>query len=46
MRKQERHLIITQLLSEYDVKKQEDFVAILAQQGVTVTHATISRDIK
>ena len=46
MRKQERHRIITQLLSEYDVKKQEDFVAILAQQGVTVTQATISRDIK
>lgn len=46
MRKQERHRIITQLLSEYDVKKQEDFVEILAQQGVTVTQATISRDIK
>lgn len=46
MRKQERHRIITQLLSEYDVKKQEDFVAILSQQGVTVTQATISRDIK
>lgn len=46
MRKQERHRIITQLLSEHDVKKQEDFVAILAQQGVTVTQATISRDIK
>ncbi|MDU6523189.1 arginine repressor [Enterococcus devriesei] len=46
MRKQERHRIITQLLNEYDVKKQEDFVMILAQQGVTVTQATISRDIK
>ncbi|HCM86662.1 MULTISPECIES: arginine repressor [Enterococcus] len=46
MRKQERHRIITQLLNEYDVKKQEDFVAILGQQGITVTQATISRDIK
>ena len=46
MRKQERHRIITQLLNEYDVKKQEDFVEILSQQGVTVTQATISRDIK
>lgn len=46
MRKQERHRIITQLLSEYDVEKQEEFVAILARQGVEVTQATISRDIK
>lgn len=46
MRKQERHRIITQLLSENDVKKQEDFVAIFAQRGVAVTQATISRDIK
>lgn len=46
MRKQERHRIITKLLNEYDVKKQEDFVEILSQQGVTVTQATISRDIK
>ncbi|MBM7710602.1 arginine repressor [Enterococcus xiangfangensis] len=46
MRKQERHRIITQLLSEHDVKKQEDFVAIFAQRGVAVTQATISRDIK
>lgn len=46
MRKQERHRIITQLLSEHDVKKQEDFVVIFAQRGVAVTQATISRDIK
>lgn len=46
MRKKDRHQLITQLLSEFDVKKQEDFVEILAQQGVIVTQATISRDIK
>lgn len=46
MRKDERHRIITKLLSEYDVKKQEEFVTVLAREGVKVTQATISRDIK
>ncbi|MGM0215566.1 arginine repressor [Enterococcus sp. AZ109] len=46
MRKQERHRLITRLLSENDIKRQEDFVTVLAEKGVNVTQATISRDIK
>lgn len=46
MRKLERQQLITQLLAEYDIKKQEDFVEILKKRGITVTQATISRDIK
>lgn len=46
MRKQERHRLITRLLNEHDIKRQEDFVMILADEGIKVTQATISRDIK
>lgn len=46
MRKKERHQLLTQLLTEHEIAKQEDFVAILEQQGIEVTQATISRDIK
>ncbi|MBO1308282.1 arginine repressor [Enterococcus sp. 669A] len=46
MRKQERHRLITRLLNENDIKRQEDFVSVLANEGVNVTQATISRDIK
>lgn len=46
MRKKDRHQMITQLLNEHDIKKQEDFVALLNERGVEVTQATISRDIK
>ncbi|EOH87838.1 arginine repressor [Enterococcus pallens] len=46
MRKQERHRLITRLLNEHDIKRQEDFVRVLAGEGVKVTQATISRDIK
>lgn len=46
MRKQERHRLITRLLNEHDIKRQEDFVKILADEGIKVTQATISRDIK
>ncbi|MGX7350783.1 ArgR family transcriptional regulator [Enterococcus canis] len=46
MRKKDRHRLITRLLSEYDIQKQEDFVRILKEQGIEVTQATISRDIK
>ena len=46
MRKKERHRLITRLLSEQDIQKQEEFVELLQEKGVSVTQATISRDIK
>lgn len=46
MRKKERHRLITRLLSEKDIQKQEEFVALLKERGIIVTQATISRDIK
>ncbi len=46
MRKKERHRLITRLLTENDIQKQEEFVDFLKKQGVQVTQATISRDIK
>ncbi|MGX7195605.1 arginine repressor [Enterococcus olivae] len=46
MRKKERHRLITRLLTEHDIQKQEEFVGFLEQKGVYVTQATISRDIK
>lgn len=45
MKKQERQNIIRQLLSDHEIKKQEDFVALLKQEGVEVTQATVSRDM-
>lgn len=46
MRKKERHRLITRLLGENNIQKQEDFVSLLEERGVMVTQATISRDIK
>lgn len=46
MRKKERHRLITRLLNEKNIQKQEDFVDLLRQRGIMVTQATISRDIK
>ena len=46
MRKQDRHRLITRLLTEKSIQKQEDFVHYLQEKGVAVTQATISRDIK
>lgn len=46
MRKKDRHRLINRLLNEHVIRKQEDFVEILKQQGIDVTQATISRDIK
>ncbi|AII39588.1 arginine repressor protein [Enterococcus faecium 505] len=46
MRKKDRHRLITRLLSEQDIRKQEEFVEILKSKGISVTQATISRDIK
>ena len=46
MRKKDRHQLLTRLLSEQDIAKQEEFVEILEKRGIQVTQATISRDIK
>jgi transcriptional regulator of arginine metabolism len=46
MRKKDRQQIITRLLNEQSIQKQEEFVTILKEQGIEVTQATISRDIK
>ncbi|GAF36044.1 arginine repressor [Lentilactobacillus farraginis] len=46
MRKKDRQRLIKQLLVSNDIQRQEDFVALLGEQGVKVTQATVSRDIK
>lgn len=46
MKKKERHQLLTRLLTEQSISKQEEFVEILEQEGIHVTQATISRDIK
>lgn len=46
MRKQERHRWIEKIITEKDVTKQEELVAILLENNIPVTQATISRDIK
>ncbi|GEN47220.1 arginine repressor [Ligilactobacillus pobuzihii] len=46
MKKHERHKLLKQLLVENTVYRQEDLVNLMAQRGIEVTQATISRDIK
>ncbi len=46
MRKKERQRLIKQLLISNDIQRQEDFVSLLGKQGIQVTQATVSRDIK
>ncbi|MGM0123686.1 arginine repressor [Enterococcus sp. AZ194] len=46
MRKKDRHRLITRLLTEHSIQKQEEFVELLGEKSVEVTQATISRDIK
>ncbi|WP_282803576.1 arginine repressor [Secundilactobacillus kimchicus] len=46
MKKQDRQRLIRRLLNTQDVERQEDFVRLLEEQGIHVTQATISRDIK
>ncbi len=46
MRKKDRQRLIKRLLSNNNIQRQEDFVSLLQQQGVAVTQATVSRDIK
>lgn len=46
MRKKERQRLIKQLLTSNNIQRQEDFVSLLNKQGIKVTQATVSRDIK
>ncbi|AEB73401.1 arginine repressor [Lentilactobacillus buchneri] len=46
MRKKERQRLIKQLLTSNNIQRQEDFVSLLDKQGIKVTQATVSRDIK
>ncbi|KRN88674.1 arginine repressor [Ligilactobacillus ceti] len=46
MKKNDRHKLIKKLIAEKEICRQEDFVVYLEQQGVIVTQATISRDVK
>lgn len=45
MKKTERHQLMKELVRDYQISNQETFVELLAKKGVTVTQATISRDI-
>ncbi|MEG2708586.1 MAG: ArgR family transcriptional regulator [Vagococcus sp.] len=46
MRKKERQRWISKIIKENDVIKQEDLVALLIENNIPVTQATVSRDIK
>ncbi|MEH7456557.1 arginine repressor [Bacillus pseudomycoides] len=46
MKKEKRQRLIKQLVEEYEIDTQERLVELLAEQGVLVTQATISRDIR
>ena len=45
MQKKERQRIILGLINEYEVDTQDEITEILNNKGITVTQATISRDI-
>lgn len=46
MKKVERQEKIRELITQKSIKRQEDLVKYLCDMGLTVTQATISRDIK
>ncbi len=46
MRKQERQRLISKIIRENEVFKQEDLVSLLIKMNIPVTQATVSRDIK
>lgn len=46
MKKQERQQLLKRLLTSREIERQEDFVRLLSEDGIHVTQATISRDIK
>ena len=43
MRKKERHRLITRLLSEQDIQKQEEFVELLQEKGVATATAFLKK---
>jgi transcriptional regulator of arginine metabolism len=45
-RKQERQNAITQLIGSYQIASQEELKGLLAQRGLSVTQATLSRDLR
>ena len=42
----ERHSQIIRLISQYDIETQEELAEALRKEGIAVTQATVSRDIK
>ena len=46
MKKAERQQKIREIITNESIERQEDLVARLREMGLTVTQATISRDIK
>ena len=46
MRKEKRHSIIAQIINENSIATQEQLLDVLKKQGIKVTQATISRDIR
>ena len=44
--KTKRHDVIRNLIAEHVIETQDDLIAMLAQEGYSVTQATISRDIR
>lgn len=46
MDKNQRHAIIKRIIDENQITKQSDLIELLINEGVLVTQATISRDIR
>ena len=46
MGKKERHTAIMELIQQKELETQEDLIQALLEQGISVTQATISRDIR
>lgn len=46
MNKSERQQKIRELISQQNVERQDDMVRLLKDEGIDVTQATVSRDIK
>ena len=44
--KEHRLEVILDLISEFDIDRQEDLLRLLNERGFNVTQATVSRDIK
>ena len=44
--KRKRHALILELIQQYEITTQDELLAKLRENGVEVTQATVSRDIK